>query len=159
MCLLHKWRTALLGTAMLFTFNVIAGGWVDPVGYSDYNPVLLNQAEWLKVEEPLPLNLKELAKKPEGMKVVSAVYGTHDNRRFKDVTEIVQDKVLSNGGFLKLTVSNSLFTDPAHGHGKRLKVVYTIGGKELVEEVRERGYIQLPRVKADYFNGNRSQGE
>ena len=150
----HHWGMMFL-LAGVVAVSALGGVWVDPIGYSEYNPVLLNKADWLRVDQPLPDNLKKQNKKPKGMEIVKAVYGTHDDRRFKDVTQIIKDKVRADNGFLKLTVSNSLFTDPAHGHGKRLKVVYKLGDEELVEEVREGGFIQLPRVKADYFKVDR----
>jgi len=145
----HHW-------GMVFVFaiaiNALAADWVDPPGYSENNPVLLNQADWLRVEEPLPDNLKQQEQKPREMKIIRALYGTRDDRLCKDVTEILRDHIRNNGGFLKLTVSNTLITDPAHGLGKRLKVEYQLEGKELVEEEREGGFIQLPKVKADYFD-------
>jgi len=135
--------------------NLPASNWIDPAGVDSSHPFLLSRSVWLRVEEPLPEHLKGKEKKPEGMKIVSAVYGTHNDSQFKDVKQIVEDNILKNNGVLKLNVSNSVLTDPAFGQGKRLKVVYIINGEELTESLSEGSYMELPKVKPDYLTTNR----
>ncbi|MDA3924061.1 MAG: family 78 glycoside hydrolase catalytic domain [Kiritimatiellae bacterium] len=147
-----SWAGVLLFSALLYSGagSSVSGRWVNPIGVDNSHPYLLTQSEWLRVDEPVSEHLKAKEKKPEKMKIISAVYGTQNDSQFKDVKQIIEDNILRNNGFLKLTVSNSILTDPAYGMGKRLKVIYSIAGEELTEVQREGGFMQLPKNKPDY---------
>ena len=105
------------------------------------------QAEWLRVEEVVP---EEVASKPAPPKltVVSAVYGTYDNQQKVDVTEKVRALVAAKGGILQVQASNEHFGDPAVGGGKRLEVVYEVGGKQYTAQAAEGLFVTASEVGA-----------
>jgi hypothetical protein len=102
------------------------------------------QAEWLRVEELDP-NAPPPPPPPK-ITILKATYGSHDDQRITDVTEIVRQKVIAKGGVLAVQASNELFGDPAVGGGKQLVVEYEMNGKR--ETVRAPEY-QFVTAKPD----------
>jgi alpha-L-rhamnosidase len=99
------------------------------------------QADWLRVEEVTPEDAAVPKPVPPKLTVISAVYGTHDNQQQFDVTEKVREKVAAKGGVLMVQASNESFGDPAVGGGKRLEVVYEVGGKRYTASAPENMFV------------------
>ena len=98
------------------------------------------QAEWLRVEEVTPEDASAKPVPPK-LTVVSAAYGTPDNQQKVDATEKVREMVAAKGGVLLVQASNEHFGDPAVGGGKRLEVVYEVGGKRYTASAPEGAFV------------------
>ncbi len=97
------------------------------------------QAEWLRVEELDPH--APPPPPPPKITILKATYGSHDDQRITDVTEIVRQKVLAKGGVLALQAGNELFGDPAVGGGKQLVVEYEMNGKRETVRAAEHQFV------------------
>jgi hypothetical protein len=71
------------------------------------------------------LDQPELKPLPD-LKIIKAEYGTFLPEGIIDVTDIIQSKVTADG--VHLSASNGLFTDPAGGSVKELRVQYELSG-------------------------------
>jgi len=116
------------------------------------------RAEWLRIEEITPEEAAAPKPPPPKLTVVSAVYGTHDNQQKVDATAKVRELVEAKGGRLMVQASNANFGDPAIGGGKRLEVVYEVGGKQYTACASEGQFVtsqeqvaaeETPRVKQE----------
>ncbi len=101
------------------------------------------KAEWLRVEEVRPEDAAEKPAPPR-LTVVSAVYGSIENRRVSTVTDKVRQQVADKGGVLLVQASNDHFGDPSPGGGKRLEVVYEIAGKRYTASAPEGAFVSAP---------------
>ena len=97
------------------------------------------RAEWLRVEEVDP-NAQPPPPPPK-ITILKATYGSHDDQRITDVTEIVRQKVIAKGGVLAVQASNALFGDPAFGGGKQLVVEYEMNGKRETVRAPENQFV------------------
>ena len=75
------------------------------------------------------------------VQIVKAVYGDLPAGGSVDVTRIVADQVKNDG--LSVAAENGLFTDPAEGIGKTLKVDYTLDGVPGSKSVAENETLTI----------------
>ncbi len=106
------------------------------------------RAEWLRVEEVLPEDAAAKTEPPK-LTVISAVYGIPEEKKINTVTDKVREIVAAKGGVLLVQASNELFGDPAIGGGKRLEVVYEIGGKRNTASAPENAFVTAPEQTKD----------
>jgi len=77
-------------------------------------------------------NIKTILDHPQqkplpDLKIIRAEYGTFLPDGLMDVTDIVKSKITAN--VLHASASNGLFTDPAQGSVKQLRIAYELGGQ------------------------------
>lgn len=76
-------------------------------------------------------------------KLLKAVYGTKEKN--VDVTAKVQNML--NKKAPEIVASNGNFTDPHHGVGKTLEIVYSVNGQIKAVSARENGKIKTADLK------------
>lgn len=114
------------------------------------------QAEWLRVEEVDP-NAPPPPPPPK-ITILKATYGSHDDQRITDVTEIVRQKVTAKGGVLIVQASNEYFGDPAVGGGKQLVVEYEMNGQRQTVRAHEGQFVTAkPDAQAEPPRAKRLQ--
>ncbi len=125
-----------------------AGVLADIAGRDHFSALLdlLVGAESKKVIRSLERALAGIcaeAARPESADVTihEAVYGDLPDGKKADVTAKV--KKLVKKGTVTIEASNSTFGDPARGTPKKLRVVFTSGGRKLTKTVPEKESIEL----------------
>ncbi len=103
-----------------------------PISFNTNGAVFVIFREAKSPEINYITNVKTILDHPElkplpDLKIIKAEYGTFLPEGIIDVTDIVKSKVTSDG--VHLSASNGLFTDPAGGSVKELRVEYELAGK------------------------------
>jgi hypothetical protein len=104
--------------------------------------------ETFALNEMLDEELTEQTAEEGGFVVINSIFGILKNeKKCKDVTQIIQDVVKQQGGkslFLKEGPKKALFGNPAEGRKKQLIVVYSVNGEIFRKTFNEDEKVVIP---------------